>query len=109
MLSKKVDSPDTNSSPTLAQLQLEMVKMKSQLENDILSEQVRANEAEAKASMIARAEEQRVADLGKTMHFCRFQCYGFDFLDLLVISPKNYIPKTFVKIPRPNTRYKKGC
>lgn len=71
MLSNKVNSPDTNSSPTLVQLQLEMVKMKSQLENDILSEQVRANEAEAKASIIARAEEQRVADLGKsTMHFC---------------------------------------
>ena len=59
------ENVDSKSSLTLLQLQEEMVKMKSQLTKDILSEQLRANEAEAKASMIARAEEQRVADLGK--------------------------------------------
>lgn len=54
---------ESSPSPTLLQLQQELVKMKAQLEKDILSEQLRANEAEAKASMIAKAEEQRVADL----------------------------------------------
>jgi hypothetical protein len=49
----------------LLKLEEEMRKIKLQLEKDILSEQQRANEAERKASLVAKAEEQRVADLGK--------------------------------------------
>ena len=42
-----------------------MKKIKLQLEKDILSEQQRANEAERRATLVAKAEEQRVADLGE--------------------------------------------
>ena len=49
----------------ILKLEEEMKKIKLQLEKDILSERQRANEAEHKASLVARAEEQRVADLGR--------------------------------------------
>ncbi|XP_028392535.1 GRIP and coiled-coil domain-containing protein 1-like [Dendronephthya gigantea] len=53
----------SDSPAALIKLEEEMRKIKLQLENDILSEQKRANEAEKKASFVAKAEEQRVADL----------------------------------------------
>ena len=49
----------------IQKLEEEMKKIKLQLEKDILSEQQRANDAEHKASLIAKAEEKRVADLGR--------------------------------------------
>ena len=49
----------------IQKLEEEMKKIKLQLEKDILSEQQRANDAEHKASLVAKAEEKRVADLGK--------------------------------------------
>ena len=49
----------------LLKLEEEMKKIKLQLEKDILSEQQRANEAERRAILVAKAEEQRVADLGE--------------------------------------------
>ena len=49
----------------IQKLEEEMKKIKLQLEKDILSEQRRANDAEHKASLVAKAEEKRVADLGR--------------------------------------------
>ena len=49
----------------IQKLEEEMKKIKLQLEKDILSEQQRANDAEHKASLVAKAEEKRVADLGR--------------------------------------------
>ena len=49
----------------IQKLEEEIKKIKLQLEKDILSEQQRANDAEHKASLIAKAEEKRVADLGR--------------------------------------------
>ena len=49
----------------IQKLEEEMKKIKLQLEKDILSEQQRANDAEHKASLVAKAEEKRVAELGR--------------------------------------------
>ena len=49
----------------IQKLEEEMKKIKLHLEKDILSEQQRANDAEHKASLIAKAKEKRVADLGR--------------------------------------------
>ena len=75
LLSYSADSSETKSSDKCIQvsdtpamilkLEEDMKKIKLQLEKDILSERQRANEAEHKASLVARAEEQRVADLGR--------------------------------------------
>lgn len=62
---KSVQVSDTSS--MLLKLEEEMKKIKLQLEKDILSEQQRANEAERKATLLAKAEEQRVADLGRCL------------------------------------------
>ena len=64
-VTKSVDKgTQVSDSSALIKLEEEMKKIKLQLENDILSEQKRANEAENKASLVAKAEERRVADLG---------------------------------------------
>mgnify|MGYP002803869713 CR=1 FL=1 len=60
-LDKSIQVSDTPS--MLLKLEKEMKKIKLQLEKDILSEQQRANEAERRATLVAKAEEQRVADL----------------------------------------------
>ena len=62
-MDKSIQVSDTPS--MLLKLEEEMKKIKLQLEKDILSEQQRANEAERKANLVAKAEEQRVADLGR--------------------------------------------
>ena len=60
-LDKSIQVSDTPS--MLLKLEEEMKKIKLLLEKDILSEQQRANEAERRATLVAKAEEQRVADL----------------------------------------------
>ena len=63
----------------IQKLEEEMKKIKLQLEKDILSEQQSANDAEHKASLVAKAEEKRVADLGRynerINNFQRLVCF----------------------------------
>ena len=63
----------------IQKLEEEMKKIKLQLEKDILSEQQRTNDAEHKASLVAKAEEKRVADLGRyngrIKNFQRLVCF----------------------------------
>ena len=63
----------------IQKLEEEMKKIKLQLEKDILSEQQRANDAEHKASLVAKAEEKRVTDLGRyngrIKNFQRLVCF----------------------------------